>query len=98
MVPFFGKRKATPKSIGSDVKLDKTDHTAPVDNAKRPDSGYFLAKYQANCLLPGWTGFNQLLSRAVPPTSLSRLLNHPEKITMLTLPKILYVQLSTLIK
>eukprot|EP00057_Strongylocentrotus_purpuratus_P028770 XP_011683244.1 PREDICTED: uncharacterized protein LOC105447183 [Strongylocentrotus purpuratus] len=70
LIPFFGKKKASPSSLGSKTKLEKTQHAAPVIRARKSDAGYFITKSSASDdgrMLPGWTGFNQMLITLIVP-------------------------------
>ena len=72
LVPFFGTKKANPQPLGPELKLQKEEpeYSEPIQAARRIDNGYFITKYpvpDSSRLLPGWTGYNQMLVNSIPP-------------------------------
>ncbi|XP_072180614.1 uncharacterized protein [Diadema setosum] len=72
LVPFFGTKKANPQPLGPELKLQKEEpeYSEPIQAARRIDNRYFITKYpvpDSSRLLPGWTGYNQMLVNSIPP-------------------------------
>ena len=76
IVPFsLGKKKA-PNFSEASISMDERSHLKHPDLAKRLNFAYILLQMhqcQPN-VLPGWTGFNILLRKSMPPFSRIRYL------------------------